>query len=578
MRAWAGSLAVLILLAGCAAASAAPFRLAVVKLTLERDEILATRATEAVLEPLFPDGLAVRSYAYDDIEDVMREGRADAILGTAGQLLRLRDISLRPLATMLRLGDRNPNRNEGAAVVVRAERDDLRTLSDLRNRAVAANHPLGFAGYMVVLGEIAALGEDPEHFFGRTDFVYEPRDKDRIIEAVLEGRSDAGFLRLCAFEDYAARHPVESRRLRILSEKPAGEVACRHSTELYPGFTLAVTSKVDPETARRMTLALFSLPPSSAGSWSVPTDFESVGRLYQTLRTGPYAYLREWSLQGFVERHFAWFAALFGLMLALVLFAWRQAALLKRRDRQMRALSEELSSLQRAGAVSQLSSLFAHELRQPLATVSLYAEGLAERVRLGTVNSARIAAVAERIAAESHRASGIVDSVRAYARGSLQPRTELDAAELMDKSVRLWRTHRNADGIRLETAAGTDRLIVCGNPLELELVFVNLLKNAAEALEGTSNPLIVFSCRRQGRNIVFEVADNGRAPDDRLLAQLGRPSPSSKPGGLGLGLTIAHGIAESHGGTLSFGRSSLGRLPGLSAVVTLPAVLEKESP
>ena len=84
----------------------------------------------------------------------------------------------------------------------------------------------------------------------------------------------------------------------------AERLGCRYSTDMYPGWTFAVTSHTPPILTRHVATALLSLDPKSTPSGfevSFATDYARVNDLLKTLRIGSYAYLREWTLRGFLK-------------------------------------------------------------------------------------------------------------------------------------------------------------------------------------------------------------------------------------------------------------------------------------
>lgn len=99
------------------------------------------------------------------------------------------------------------------------------------------------------------------------------------------------------------------------------------------------------------------------------------------------------------------------LILGLLFHGWRAEVLARRQGERVRKLMEQkmaqasrLASMQRAASLTQISSIFAHELRQPLTSASLYAEGLARQIRRGSAGPDRMAKIADRIADETQRA------------------------------------------------------------------------------------------------------------------------------------------------------------------------------
>ena len=308
--------------------------------------------------------------------------------------------------------------------------------------------------------------------------------------------------------------------------------------------------------------------------WDVPTNFSRVDELLKGLRIGPWEYLNEPPLKEFILDNHPWFILAAAIFLGLILHGWRTERIASRRGEQVRDLmqrdlvhAERLEHMQRAGVVSQLSSLFAHEVKEPLANASRHAQGLVRELEQGTADPAKMTEVVERIVEETDRASEIVERVRAYAKGQGRKRERIRVDYLMNECVRVWRLYTPKPVTSSVKLSDPDlEIIGCG--FELGVAFLNLLKNAREAVAGQEKPYVSFSCRTEDGRAVFEVADSGTPPTDELLGRLGAPASSAR--GLGLGLSIVTNIVESHGGTIAFERGPGGLLTGLLVRVTLP--------
>ena len=468
-----------------------PIRIAVITFALPRDNLLIAEATKLALAPLFPNrGIKLIFCTFEEFDRIVLSRGAEFILGTSGAVTRLSTFGLRPLATLVSKGGPDPNRNEGSAVIVREDHREFQTLGDLKGRTIAASNALSFPGWQIVLGEVAKFGINPNEFFGKTIFTGDARSISDIVKLVLDEKADAGVLRLCAYEQFIERHPEAVGELRILDRRDNVDVACVHSTDLYPGFTMAVTELISPEAARRATLALLSMPPTERGArWTIPTNYKSVDALLEAIRVGPSEKLRATMLNELIDDYLTWMLVIALLILGLLFHGWRAEVLARRQGERVRELMEQkmaqasrLASMQRAASLTQISSIFAHELRQPLTSASLYAEGLARQIRRGSADPDRMAKIADRIADETQRASEIVERVRAYAKGRRLERSVLSAADVMQSAVRLWRGQSMRD-FPLWVLVPKSAAHISANAFELELVFVNLLKNAAEAAQ-----------------------------------------------------------------------------------------------
>lgn len=228
-----------------------PIRIAVITFALPRDNLLIAEATKLALAPLFPNrGIKLIFCTFEEFDRIVLSRGAEFILGTSGAVTRLSTFGLRPLATLVSKGGPDPNRNEGSAVIVREDHREFQTLGDLKGRTIAASNALSFPGWQIVLGEVAKFGINPNEFFGKTIFTGDARSISDIVKLVLDEKADAGVLRLCAYEQFIERHPEAVGELRILDRRDNVDVACVHSTDLYPGFTMAVTELISPEAAQ----------------------------------------------------------------------------------------------------------------------------------------------------------------------------------------------------------------------------------------------------------------------------------------------------------------------------------------
>lgn len=547
----------------------------------QRDEFLdSTRDT--LISTFGRENLIITNYTVAELERAVRAGEVDIFLSSAGAARRLIDTGAQPLATSIAPGLQDPNHNEGTAIIIR--RNDQRTLQELRGTRLAANLPHGFSGYQIAMGEVARLGMDPDHFFQERIFFNRSASMGEVAQTVAEGRADVGFLRLCAFEALEKVQPDLTSRLRILPppDDMKGEVACRYSTQLYPAQGLSVMPTVAPERSRELLIALLTMPPTMDGrAWSVATDFHSVDQLLRRLRVGPYAYLREWTIKRVIETYWPILMLVLVSFMGFFLHAWRTDALVRQREAELEEAhhredvqNRRIDSLQRAGAVGQLSSLIAHELHQPLAAVRLYAEGLARQADSKATTPERIRNIAERISTQAERAANIVNRVRDYARErnpGLHPLKVSEFLEHLFVSYPRWKGR-----IRLGCPQAVQDLWIRASLIELELSVVNLLRNAAQATQDVPSPSIELRLWQSGKSLVIEIADNGPFADIQQLKLMATPVTSEKPSGLGLGLSIVRHLVERHAGTLDFAINPA-EGHGLCARIVLP-ILSVEAP
>ena len=474
----------------------------------------------------------------------------------------------------------SPARAVASAVVVRATRTDLRDLSDLRGKSVAAVEPGAFGGWQLAWRELLRAGVDPERHLASLHFEGFPMQ--RIVAAVREGRVDAGVVRSCLVESLVAKGEVAAGELRVLGAASPDGFRCARSTPLYPDWPFAVLKNTPRDLARRVATALLTMPPDAGGvAWTVPADYQPVRDLFRELRVGPYANLREPSFSAIIERYWGWALVVLAALLAVVAPVVRVDALVLRRTRELRAALDErdrarraseaqrekMDHLARLSILGEMASMLAHEINQPLSTIGNFAEGIGRRLDAGRLEPEPIRRAASSISAQAARAGSIMDRIRAFARKRESRRERVDLAEALDASVALL----VASGVPVHPVLhrGPGPAWVEADRLQIEQVILNLLKNAHDALDSVALPRLDVTLARSAAGWTLAVRDNGVGLPPESLARLFEPFFTTKPEGLGLGLAICHSIVEAHGGSLTARANAPD--PGLTVAFELPA-------
>lgn len=258
----------------------------------------------------------------------------------------------------------------------------------------------------------------------------------------------------------------------------------------------------------------------------------------------------------------------------LALFAITMTTLLgllrRRAEAQIRQHEALLARMSRVAVAGELATVLAHELNQPLAAVCLQAD-LA--VHLAT-NAAppELKEALEEVAEQSRRAAAIVRSIRRTVRPADAERGPVDVNEVVRDVARLldWRARRAAAAVSL--ALAPDPLPpTYGDRVQLEQVFVNLLQNALEAVEGAGGPRsVVLETRPAGDAVEVRVRDTG--PGVSEPAKIFERFYTTKPDGMGLGLAISQSIVQAHGGALTAAPRAEG---GAEFVCVLPVYAEE---
>ena len=559
--------------------------------------------------------------------------RPDLMISPAADYLRVVDsIGAHPIGTRKTKYAVHPARSAGGAVVALASRTDLLTLERLKDKTIAATLPTSVDGILAVRMELHKMGYDNRAFFKRVNYL--GYSMPNVIESVLTGAFDAGVVPVCTLERIEAEGLIEPGVLKVVGPKIDHDTVCAHSTDLYPDLVAASFSWTDPETTRLTTSVLLS--PESQDSefaWYGTSDFHQIRTLEEALQIGPWAYLQEMTPEALWRR---WKWAVIALVAALgfiVLNEWRLRKLVAKRTAQLKRTMEErdklaqrersardrLASLERMGAISQLCAMIAHELKQPVGAVINYVAVLKLKLGLAAIpgleeNSIhpterpvdpmllRAISGAE---GEARRIAAIVDRVRNYARRQHAEPVPVDIVVQTENALKNLKAElRPFVVIRPPFDLAGRRLIIQGDPLEMELLLLNVMKNAAEAVAalpdgavllkfrresatdaaisagtagaaGAAGSLAMATQRRGGEVVVIEVEDNGARLSDEAFERLTRVSQSVKNEGLGLGLGIVRSLVEENGGRISIDRRE--DLGGRGLRVTLCFDLDQAS-
>ena len=460
----------------------------------------------------------------------------------------------------------DPEHAVGGLVVARADDGRYTSIADLRTARAAAASSQSFPSWTAVLGEIANVTSYPEHFLGKPRFTGD--SGLAVVERVLRKETDVGFLRTCEYETLVARGLVHPQALKVVGERTTDALACRTSTELYPDLVLAARPDLSDSVRRRAAAAVYTLPEGASGyAWTIANDFRSVRRLVARFGSAP----SEHGAPSEALDRYKYALVISVLLLGgAILYSVSVSGVVARRTKELVAVIDEkttleqtarvsrerLSQLERAGIVSELSSMIAHELRQPVAGLVNYADGLA--LYLSGKQDAVVEEATREIARQAERVSSIVERVRAYAKGKSDVRQPSDLCVVAKRAFTTFRSGADLTGVRV-SGEFLPEAPVSGDPLELELLVVNCLKNALHAAkaspDGHGEIRIRVSDDASGEKWRLEVEDNGPRIDDAKFAELSHPVTSEKFEGLGLGLSISRVIAERHAARLLFRRA-----------------------
>ncbi|MNH86476.1 C4-dicarboxylate transport sensor protein DctB [compost metagenome] len=238
----------------------------------------------------------------------------------------------------------------------------------------------------------------------------------------------------------------------------------------------------------------------------------------------------------------------------------RQVEERQRAEASRELLRDQLVQASKLAALGQIAAGVAHEINQPVAAIQTQAETATVYLDRAEADAAHLPNVRQsltRIADLTQRIGAITHELRGFSR---KAETRLEAVRIgdaIDGALLLVGGRLRQGGVRLVRSGGDD-LIAYADCVRLEQVIINLLQNAAEALDQTEDPTITVKVAVQGRRVILTVSDNGPGIAPEIRESLFIPFTTSRPQGLGLGLIICRDIVAGFGGELRLGASRRG--------------------
>ncbi|WP_227493545.1 sensor histidine kinase [Paracoccus kondratievae] len=233
---------------------------------------------------------------------------------------------------------------------------------------------------------------------------------------------------------------------------------------------------------------------------------------------------------------------------ALALLRQRRRAGLALEQARLSAIDSRLAHAARVNAMGELASGLTHELTQPL--TAILAQAQAGRRLLARDDHRRLASVLEDTVTQARRASAILERFRNWSRPQAAPVRAFDLRDALRNVASLLTGQAAARGAALHFDLPAAAVPVRADPVEMEQVAFNLLRNALEALGDGSAGQIRATLRTRDGNAELTISDNGPGIAPDLRERLFTPFTTTRPDGTGLGLALSQRLVERAGGEI----------------------------
>lgn len=457
----------------------------------EAENVLYAETASVLKDKLKPRNVEVSTYDLPGLEKAIATGKLDFFISNPGFYVSSRQkLDTTALASQSNQFFRRPDRALGSVFVVPQQNGNNFSLRDLKGKSVCAVAPNAYGGLYIALGELNRRGFDPDKFFSSIHYSGYPMPK--VLEDLKAGKCEAAIVRTCLLEELSSSGQIKSNEFRVIEPRPtSSKEYCIRSSDLYPGWVFAATKNTSEALRKETTKILFSLPAIQGNEWSVPRNFADLDNLYKNLKVGHYEYLRNWDWKEFIRNYWSFILIVFVVMIAVFLHNLILKQQVERKTERLRqTMKEKMAEHQAAVSANRhlhdmekimLSSMIAHELRQPLTVIRNYSEGLSD-ILPQDCDATGLEEALKVVDEQSIWASSIIEHTRGLIKGKESKVREVDLNSLVPAILETYKELGGKYEVNL-VASGNAPVSVRIDPTQFEIVLLNfLLNNASEVI------------------------------------------------------------------------------------------------
>jgi two-component system sensor kinase FixL len=226
----------------------------------------------------------------------------------------------------------------------------------------------------------------------------------------------------------------------------------------------------------------------------------------------------------------------------------------KQSERELTLQRQELAHLSRVSMLGELAGTIAHELNQPLAAILSNSQVGSRMFESAQPDMVEMKAILEDIAADAKRAGGVIHGMRAMFKKEVITGTQpVDMNDAVNQVLGLLHSELMVRKTKVGLHLASSLPFVNAGRVEIQQVLINLILNSLDAMKSAGNgeAKIDISTEHRDGQVIVSVHDNGPGISAEIQKRLFEAFSTTKPGGLGLGLAISHGIVKRFGGQLT---------------------------
>jgi PAS domain S-box-containing protein len=228
-------------------------------------------------------------------------------------------------------------------------------------------------------------------------------------------------------------------------------------------------------------------------------------------------------------------------------------------EEQASSQTERAQTASRLITMGEMASSVAHELNQPLTAINNYCNGMVSRIKAQQITEEDLLGALEKTARQAQRAGQIIHRIRSFVKRSEPNRTASEVELIVSEAVELAEIELRRFNVRLNHYVAARLPLLMVDPILIEQVLINLLRNGAESIDMALRPTadrivelrVVPMVIEDKKVIEFSVQDTGKGLAPEVMARLYEAFYSTKADGMGIGLSLCRSIVESHLGRMS---------------------------
>jgi PAS domain S-box-containing protein len=222
-------------------------------------------------------------------------------------------------------------------------------------------------------------------------------------------------------------------------------------------------------------------------------------------------------------------------------------------ERRYREMQMEVAHANRVATMGQLTASIAHEVNQPIAAAVMNAQAALRWLGAKPPDLEEVGQALGRIVKDANRAGDVIGRIRELVKEAPPRKDLVDMNEAIREVIELTRGEAAKNGASVQSALGEGLSLIEGDRVQLQQVVLNLIVNAVQAMGAVAEgprELFITTARAEPNGVLVAVMDSGPGVAPANLEQLFAAFYTTKPGGLGMGLSICRSIIEAHGGRL----------------------------